>query len=120
MKTIHPVTNDPLWINDLTERDSDLRMVKEFLDTYSNDNFTLSIFDGLTSDTVEITCEPEDRMTVIKIVSDLEHSFIDFIATNSLTNSYVVGMKFTRGTLDYDFYTYNKEKQIIEKQNPEE
>ena len=99
----HPMTGDPLWVVDdvdLATHDAGERFVKDFIAQYRHDEYTLSIFDSLTNQTVEIMCEVDNMPRIVAYLYHLEHSSLSFIGLNSLTKSYVVGMYLTRGRIE--------------------
>ena len=73
--------------------------IRDFLNKHYSKNYTLSIFDTIEQATIEVTCDFEDMVDVIAYVSNIEHDFPAWIGLNELSNSYVVGMAFTRGRL---------------------
>lgn len=56
----------------------------------------MSIYNNCKQATVEIICTYEDMLLY---VTNVEHDFPAWIGVNELSNSYVVGMDFTRGYL---------------------
>lgn len=101
-KEIMPLTGEPIW--------KDLELNFELIDAFIKENykesFTLSICDEITCKTMEISCKPEEIQKIIEIVSNVEHSLIDWIGINSISESYVVGMTLARGVFTPGFYCF--------------
>ncbi len=73
--------------------------IKKFLDDNYNGNYTLSVYDKLTEMTIELVCDFNDMLSCIMHISNIEHDFPEWIGKNELSDSYVIGMEFTRGRL---------------------
>lgn len=73
--------------------------IRFFLKKYYSKGYTLSIFDTINKATIEVVCDFEDMVDVVAYVSEVEHNFPTWIGVNELSESYVVGMAFTRGRL---------------------
>lgn len=71
--------------------------MSDFLENNKMSDYSLSIFDKNEQRTVEIDCDFEDIMKVIMIFINVEHAFPRWIGINPVSESYVVGMEFTRG-----------------------
>lgn len=102
---------NPLW-KDLK---LNFKLIDDFVAENYNKNFTLSIYDSKTHDTMEINCNPEEISEILSIISNAEHSIIYWIGINSLSKSYVVGMALTRGVFKPGFYNFSKHN--IQKNN---
>lgn len=84
--------------------------LKSFLIENRHDDYTLLIYDLMTNQTVEVFCNFEDIPDVIGIFASTEHDFPAWIGIYPLSNSYAVGMNFTRGRLsDMSVCKYDKE-----------
>ena len=73
--------------------------ISRFLKKNYNKEYTLSIYNELEQATVEVICDYDSMIDVIAYVSNIEHDFPAWIGVNELSNSYVVGMNFTRGLI---------------------
>ena len=73
--------------------------IAKFLENNKHDGYTLSIYNGLEKATTEVVCKFDEMVDVIKFVSMIEHDYPEWIGTNKFSNSYVVGMNFTRGEI---------------------
>lgn len=61
----------------------------------------LSIYNTLDGSTAEIECEVENIPSIVSFVYNLEHAYpMTFIGENPATESYVVGMRCTRGRIE--------------------
>lgn len=69
------------------------------------------MYDSITSKTMEISADVIDFIDVVTIVTNVEHSIINFIGLNSISSSYVIGLDFTRGHFEFGVYEY-KNKQL--------
>lgn len=74
--------------------------IEAYLRQFKQEGYTLSIFDIMKQSTAEIECSFDDMLKVIELVSSIEHDFPAWIGTNDLSESYVVGMNFTRGKIE--------------------
>lgn len=83
----------------LTYGEKGMSEIRSFLNEHKEDDYTLSIYNILEEATMEIMCSFEEMLDVIMWVSSLEHDFPAWIGKNELSDSYVVGMNFTRGNL---------------------
>lgn len=73
--------------------------IREFLKQNYNKDYTLSIFDMTEEYNLEVVCDFESMIDVIAYVVSVEHDFPAWIGVNELSESYVVGLNFTRGHL---------------------
>ena len=91
-----------LWKeNDLAGMDGGLSMMKQFIEENAHENWSLSIFDSLTQSTIEIDCSMSEMPAIVAYIYNLENAYpMNFIGENQMTESYVVGMTCTRGTLN--------------------
>ena len=65
--------------------------------------------------TVYVICAYEDMLDVIIYVTNVEHDFPAWIGVNELSDSYVVGMNFTRGHLHTPSICEWKGGRLVEK-----
>lgn len=95
----HPITGDVMWMLSYSEKDFEL--VKKFIDENYHETYTISFYDNLTGKTLEIINSikeiKNDIKKIVSEVSEKEHTFIRFIGVNSFSDSYVIGIDFTRG-----------------------
>lgn len=106
---------DPTWKCEHTPES--ILLVKKYIEENYHEDYTLSICDQLTGNTLEITnpvSEIFDEITnIINFISSTEHTFVDIIAANCLTDSYVICMEFTRGKIDTpSIYKYENGKLV--------
>ena len=102
----HPLVGDPMWrVVDFSLvfasppiRIADL--VNAFISEYPRDDYTLSFYDFLTERAVEAPYDlrVEHFGRLVEVVFHIEKGApFEWVGLNSLSNSYVVGMPFTRG-----------------------
>ncbi len=100
---------------DLTYGNEGFKEVKVFLEENYHKGFTLSLYNLMDHSTAEIICSANEMIKVIMLASSMEHDFPAWIGINELTESYVVGMNFTRGRLKtFSVYEYI-DGQLIQK-----
>lgn len=79
------------------QHDGGFFAIKEFIDKHKHDGWSLSVYDTATNKNVEIDCPIEEIPKIISYIYNLEHAYpILFIGENIITDSYAVGMPFTR------------------------
>lgn len=100
----------------LTYGNERFREIQEFLKQNYHKDYTLSIYNNLEETTVEIACEHEDMLDVIMYVTSAEHDFPAWIGGNELSDSYVVGMDYTRGNIHTPPICKWKDGRLVEKQ----
>ena len=109
-KEKHQLTGDTLWKindNDLAITDGGLSIVKDFIDENKYDDYTLSIYDEITKNTIEIDAKINEMPIIVSMVYKVEHATpMNFIGVNKLTKSYVVGMNLTKGHIECGSYRY--------------
>ncbi|WP_172135868.1 hypothetical protein [Adlercreutzia sp. ZJ473] len=90
-----------IWRGDnLAGTDAGYTRVKEFIERYSHDDWTLSIYNALDESTAEINCSVEDIPEIVSFVYNLEHAYpMTFIGESPSSKSYVIGMTLTRGRI---------------------
>lgn len=112
------LTGDAMWqIDDvdLPITDGGASFCREFISQHYHEGYTLSIFDTLTGQTIEIECAIESIPEIVSYIYNLEHaSPMTFIGINSLSDSYVVGMALTKHRISFGDYVEKNGK--LEKQ----
>ena len=83
----------------LTYGNEGFKEISKFLEENYDEEYTLSIYDIMGQATIEVVCDFNSMLDVIAYVSNVEHDFPEWIGVNELSDSYVVGLKFARGTL---------------------
>jgi len=83
----------------LTHGDESLLEIQEFISQNKNPDYSLSIFNILEQSTAEIICSDSEIFDAIIHISSIEHTFPEWIGINHLSDSYIVGMEFARGTI---------------------
>lgn len=113
-KKKHQLTGDTIWkINDidLVITDGGSSIVKDFIEENKYDDYTLSIYDEITKNTIEIDAKINEMPIIVSMVYKVEHATpMTFIGVNKLTKSYVVGMNLTKGHIEFGSYRYINEK----------
>lgn len=99
----------------LTYGNDGFKEIQEFLKQNYRKNYTLSIYNNCEHATVEVICAYEDMLDVIIYVTNVEHDFPAWIGENELSDSYVVGMNFTRGHLHTPSICEWKDGRLVEK-----
>ena len=89
--------------------------IQDFLKQNYHKDYTLSIYNNCEQATVEVICAYEEMLDVIMYVTNVEHDFPAWIWVNELSDSYVVGMDFTRGHLHTPSICEWKEGRLVEK-----
>lgn len=104
------ITGDIVWkINDrdLAITDCGKSLMEKFIKQYKNEGYTLSIYDDITENTIEIDASIIEIPEIVSNIYRAEHATpMNFIGINSLTDSYVVGMTLTKGHIDFGHYKY--------------
>ena len=104
------ITGDIVWkINDrdLALSDCGKSFMEKFVKQYKNEGYTLSIYDNITKNTIEIDASIIEMPEIVSNIYRAEHATpMNFIGINSLTDSYVVGMTLTKGHIDFGHYKY--------------
>ena len=104
------MTGDVVWkINDkdLAITDCGKSLMEQFIKQYKNEGYTLSIYDDITKNTIEIDASIIEIPEIVSNIYRAEHATpMNFIGINSLTDSYVVGMTLTKGHIDFGHYKY--------------
>lgn len=91
---------------ELTYGNEGFKEISDFLKDNCHKDYSLSIFDINQSSTIDIECDFVDMVTVISFVSSIEHDFPAWIDIDELSNSYIVGLEFTRGSLSSGSYIW--------------
>lgn len=99
----------------LTYGNEGFKEIQDFLKQNYNKDYTLSIYNSCEQATVEVICAYEEMLDVIMYVTNVEHNFPAWIGVNELTDSYVVGIDFTREHLHTPSVCEWKEGRLVEK-----
>ncbi len=99
----------------LTYGNEGFKEIRKFLERNYHQDYTLSIYDTLGQDAVEVICDYDSMVDVIVYVSNAEHDFPEWIGVNDLSESYVVGMSFTRGNIKTSSVYEWREKSLLSK-----
>ena len=83
---------------ELTYGSESFNEIKAFLANNNMEGYTLSIYNIQEESTMEIHCKHDEMIDVISLVSSAEHDFPSWIGINEVSSSYVIGLRFTRGT----------------------
>ena len=113
IRTIHPLTYYPMWkVDDISLALGGIaELVAAFIDENHHDDYTLSIYDVNSKETVEIVCDLDEMPEIVESVYHLEHATpLTFIGDNPVSESYVIGMTFTQGMIEFGNYIYEKGK----------
>ncbi len=106
----NPMTGDIMWkINDidLAITDCGKSLMEQFIKQHRNEEYTLSIYDDITKNTIEIDASIIKMPEIVSNIYRIEHATpMSFIGVNSLSDSYVVGMTLTKGHIDFGCYKY--------------
>ena len=89
--------------------------ISDFLKKNYQKDYTLSIYNILEQSTIEVICDFDSMLDVILYVVGIEHDFPAWIGVNELSDSYVVGLRFTRGRLHTPSICEWKNGELIEK-----
>ena len=99
----------------LSNRTASFKEIEMYFNSNKKGNYTLSIYDEMSQSTIEIICSFDQMLSVIMLVTDMEHDFPNWIGMNELTNSYVVGMNFTRENLHTSNVYEYKDGKLVER-----
>lgn len=113
--TYHPVTRDLIWKCENTSKS--LSLVYEFVNENYHEDYTISFYDIITGNTLEVANPVKEIINeitaIVGFISSTEHTFVQFVGINSYSKSYVVGMEFTCGRIDIpSFYRCENGKLI--------
>lgn len=104
------ISGDVMWkINDtnLAITDCGKGIMKQFIEQYKYDEYTLSIYDEATNNTIEIEAGLNDMPKIVSDIYRIEHATpLSFIGINFLSDSYVVGMTLAKGHIEFGCYKY--------------
>lgn len=106
-ETIMPMTGDPIWkVDDISLALGGVdELMQKFIEKHKHSDFSLSIFDSMTNQTIEIDCSLDEMPAIVDYVYHLEKGTpLTFIGVNSMSDSYVVGMTISRGRIDFGCY----------------
>lgn len=115
-ETIDPDTGDKLWlVEDISLASGGItELIEKFIEEFNFPEYSLSIYDNITRNTVEIDCNIDNISKIVDYVYHCEKGTpLTFVGLNSLSESYVVGMSFCRGRID--FGVYKDKNGLIEK-----
>ncbi len=104
---LFPSTGDVIWI---PKDDNGISLINEFIVKNYYKNYSLSLYDSITSKTMEISADISDFVDVVTFVMNVEHSIINFMGVNSISSSYVIGLDFTRGRFEFGIYEYRNKQ----------
>ena len=108
--TKHQLTGDTLWIIndvDLAITDGGISIAEEFIDKNKHEDYTLSVYDETTKNTIEVEANINEMPVIISDIYRIEHATpMTFIGVNKLTKSYVVGMTLAKGHIEFGNYKY--------------
>jgi hypothetical protein ELI_2922 len=100
VEMLHPMGGLMWKGNDLAGTDAGYSLVNKFIKEHWHDGWSLSIFDTITEATIEIACDLSEMPDIVAHIYNLEHAYpIAFIGENPITESYVIGMCCTRGSI---------------------
>ena len=87
--------------NNLEGFDSGYSLMDSFIKEHEHAGWSLSIFDSYTEATIEVDCDLSEMPFIVAYIYNLEHAApITFIGENPLAESYVIGMRCTRGQIN--------------------
>lgn len=109
---VYPALKDKVWVLESSDINECFDIIKNFIEENKKENYTLSVYDSIEGKTMEIKCKVSDILQIVQTISNAEHSLINSIGTNSVTECYVVGMDFTRGVCKPGMYEYENGKII--------
>lgn len=91
-----------LWkAPDLAGNDAGHSITEQFLEEHPHQGWSLSIFDTVSESTAEIECDTKNMPKIVSAIYNMEHAYpMTFIGENPMTESYVVGMRCTRGRFE--------------------
>lgn len=108
--TKHQITGDVLWKIEDTNfaiTDGGLGIVKGFIENNNYPDYSLSIYDEMTGNTIEIDTVISEMPLIVSRIYGEEHATpMTFIGLNKTTKSYVVGMNITRGRIEFGNYIF--------------
>ena len=100
----------------LTYGNESFKEIAGFLMENYHKDYSLSIYNSLEQSTIEVICDFNSFVDVIVYVSNIEHDFPALIGVNEISDSYVVGMAFTKGHLHTPSVCEWKDGRLIERQ----
>ena len=106
-ESTHPMTGDPMWmVEDISLALGGVSsLVEKFIASHKHDDYTLSIFDTATGNTIEIDCPQGEMPQIAEYIYQLAKGTpLTFVGVNSMSDSYVVGMTITRGRIEFGSY----------------
>ncbi len=106
-ETTNKLTGDVMWkIDDFALATGGvMSLIEQFIQKYKHPEYCLSIYDTITSKTIEITCEFDEIPKIVDKIYRLENGTpLTFVGINSITNCYIVGMSIAKGNIDFGYY----------------
>ena len=88
-KTVNPMTGDPMWIVDNTEKER----LGEFVSKYYHPDFDVFYYDEKTGATMFANCTPKTLPAYFCEMVNKHGARLRTIGLNSFTDSYVVNVK---------------------------
>lgn len=109
--TRHPLTGD--LMRKLSYSSADFQAVKDFINEHYKEDYTLSFFDTLSNSNIEFDNDIseilDDVPYIVATISSIEHTFVNWVGINCLSDSYVVSIDITRGNFEVGcIYHYDK------------
>lgn len=114
-EVVHPLTGDLMWmIDDVSLPLGGIKfLLEEFIRKNNHPDYTLSIYDNMTENIIEIDCHKSEMPQIVDYIYHLEKgSPLTFIGVNSSSDSYIVGMSISRGRVDFGNYRTENGKLI--------
>ena len=104
-----------MLLKQLTYGNEGIQEISKFLNDNYQEGYSLSIYNILEQDTIEVICDFDSMVDVILYIVNVEHDFPIWIGVNELSDSYVVGLNFTRGRFHTPSVCEWKDGRLIEK-----
>ena len=80
-------------------------LVETFINENTKEDYSLSIYDILSGNTIEISCDLSEMPQLVEYIYQLEKGTpLTFVGLNSMSKSYVVGMSICRGRIEFGEY----------------
>ena len=115
-QTLHPFTHEPLWrVKDISLPTGGIsELVEAFINEFHHNEYTLSIFDNNTTNTIEIDCDLAEMPQIVDYIYHQEKAMpLTFIGLSNLSESYVVGMSLSRGRIEFGAYKFKDGKLLF-------
>lgn len=88
-----------IWSGNLEGSDFGYSVVRNFVDTYTHNDYALSVFDLTANDVIRVECNCDEVADIVSYIAEKESAQIDFITENPLTSTYIVSMIFNNGVI---------------------